>query len=872
MFKQQKKKINLKKRIKKFSNGAISLMLCILMTPLLSLTLSMVEYARYQEVISITKELMELTGVSEVSDYDTYLHDRFGLLATSQEGTLGDGAEELFLYNMGTLGNQTTVTDGSFRVTGGHSLYDTDVLRRQIVSVSELAGPTAVLLHDLELEGLLQKLNEIQALTSMATTIGQVADVVEEMNSCVTALENLQSSATELQTNISTTVAAAQDFYTRLESLWTKLNTEEGLIPADFTDESIYAVADTFASSYLTDFIDLIKSGQTLRDSITSTTESLDSFKTSITDFETAVDALSDKIDAVGSSGSENADDATDVAMQSIEDVLTEMEDLIDDTLADMKTSTIDAAKSTLGDISSAVLDSTGLTSVYNRYYQIVNGQYFEDIELEDDEKADLKAFMMAAWDSYDSANPSALSNQLSSMFIPSISSDFSLDDLLTDIGGLISDATSSIATDNLGKVTELLNKLVNLLESLFSMRLLVDPNLNGFVNIETYSVSPYQQFLSAVGNIFDAIETVADFFSGDGDVSFAEALEAIVNGLRSAGEALGLMLEIALGTFNGLIEFVTNLTDGDIGALYEKFVIAAYVRHNFTNRTTDIESESGLTGFSYADIVRPERTVDNTLSNGITGIVSFINNVCNSDAVGSDENFVLAEQEYVLVGSNSEYFNQLISFMQVYSLRFVLNMLPVFRDPCVSTIAAAATIGAFLVYLIYLIVEPLLDTILLVNGGDVGLIKDGCWMTPDGIIVYLDRLGGLVTENSEVSEIINSGGQDLADEMEEKFSGTAGGGAPGEFMTTGYDTHLLLLMFISLDSEDEMVPRIRDIINLETTTYYKSQGLEFDMNKAYTAVTMEAEVRFNPFFDVGKYFSGTPLDMTGTVKQMVCY
>lgn len=869
---KNKRKLSLKNRIKRFSTGAISLMLCIIMTPFLSLTLSMVEYARYQEVISITKELMELTGVSVSSDYDTYLQDRFGLLATSQENQLGDGAEELFNYNMNTLGSQTTITDGSFSVTGGHCLYDTGVLRRQVVSVSELTGPTAVLLYDLELDGLLQKLNEIQGLTTVTSAIGDVTKVVEKVEGCITALENLKNAASALREQINATMNYAQDFENKLEALYVILSTDETFTLSE--ENTIDAIVAAFAADYLDDVRALVDSVQTLKGSVSTSKEQLEGFVGYIQAVETSLNELTTAIGEVGSSGSEEADAATENALGTIEDVVEEMEVLVDETLEDMKTSTIETAKDTLDGICDDILAQTGLGPILNRYTQIVNGTYFEDIELEDDEKADLIGFIQVAWDTYNNQSDTGLTDYLKGLFVPNVSNLLALDDLIGDVSSVITDAMNSIATDNLGKATDLLNRLVGLLESLFSMQIFYNPSLNAFVNISAGESNPYQAFLTAISNVFGAIGTVADFFSGSGDVSFKDALKAVKKGLTSAGEAIQAMLNIALSKFNGLIGFVTNLAGGNIGTIYEDLVIAAYVRHNLTNRATIVsgnETESGLTGFSYEDIVRPnDGSESNTLTEGIEGIVDFVQAI-QAGGVGADENFIRAEQEYVLIGSNSEYFNQLMTFMDIYSMRFVLNLLPVFTDTCVNTIATAATIGAFLVYLIYLVAEPLLDTIILVNGGEVGLIKDGCWMTPSGITEYLSRLAEHVTENPEVSGLINSGGQDLADKMKTDFSISSSLGAPGEFMTTGYDTHLFLLLMIQTNG-DSMIARIRDIINLETTAYYKSIDQEFDINKAYTAITIEAEVRFNPFFDVGEYFSGTPLDMTGTVKQMVVY
>ena len=82
------------KRIRQFFNkyingtkGVISLFLALVMLPFTSTALIIVESARYQNAIELVDEMLDCIGLSSIADFDSYLEDRFGLLAMSQETT-----------------------------------------------------------------------------------------------------------------------------------------------------------------------------------------------------------------------------------------------------------------------------------------------------------------------------------------------------------------------------------------------------------------------------------------------------------------------------------------------------------------------------------------------------------------------------------------------------------------------------------------------------------------------------------------------------------------------------------------------------------------------------------------------------------------
>lgn len=137
------KKHSLFKRIKNFLNkyingarGAVSLLLVLTMSPLLSISLVLVESARYQDAIESMQEIIDISSFSTLANYDDYLDERFGLLAVSQDSDINDSFNKYLQKNVDSLGKsislKTQSTEGKF------SLSDSEVLEEQILDYSEL--------------------------------------------------------------------------------------------------------------------------------------------------------------------------------------------------------------------------------------------------------------------------------------------------------------------------------------------------------------------------------------------------------------------------------------------------------------------------------------------------------------------------------------------------------------------------------------------------------------------------------------------------------------------------------------------------------------------------------------------------------------
>lgn len=111
---------------------------------------------------------------------------------------------------------------------------------------------------------------------------------------------------------------------------------------------------------------------------------------------------------------------------------------------------------------------------------------------------------------------------------------------------------------------------------------------------------------------------------------------------------------------------------------------------------------------------------------------------------------------------------------------------------------------------------------------------------------------------------------------MKDANAGNESGSQNAERFTSNltkvdYGTNVLLILLINV-SEDTMIERLGDIIELETTEYYKQQGMTFSMEETYTTISVSADVSFDTFFDLGVASGNSPLDLSGTMTRDMGY
>ena len=167
-----------------------------------------------------------------------------------------------------------------------------------------------------------------------------------------------------------------------------------------------------------------------------------------------------------------------------------------------------------------------------------------------------------------------------------------------------------------------------------------------------------------------------------------------------------------------------------------------------------------------------------------------------------------------------------------------------------VTAIANATTpIGAVIIYILYIFIEPMIDTILIVNGVEISLILKVVYFTPTGLMQLVSHLTSLGLD-SEEQEKIKSKAEEICNIS--SISGVLNKDTKG--ITWKYENYLFLLMLVSLDNETA-VERFCNIVMLEAKAYYGQDN--FDIEKTYTCIEGTVKGKFDPVLPFGSIATG---------------
>lgn len=886
---KKKRKLFTKARLIKAGKGSISILLCLLITPFLSIALGLVEYARYQEVLEVTDEIYELTGVSVLADYDTYINQRFGFLATAQTGALGNGAESLFQQNAKMMGKQIDVNDPS--VSGKFPLKD-DVLKKQLVDFSELTVPTAVLGEDFKLQELLNKLTSLSGFQDTMDMVKGLRDLTKALKGAVEKLEELQTSLNNLSNLVQSAITGANQLAQKLAELFKTLSEKKIMLPENATNEEINAALESFCKDYLKDLklilqdaSDLIKVLKQIKTTAGNIVPNINAF---IDEVEKANGAFGD---IAGAGSDDNGGEGTQAATSVLEDILEELNKLVEDTLSDIKDGAIETLKQAVDDIINTSLAEVGLDKAMIDRYKAFGEETYFTLPLSDFAKADLAELLKIVQELYDenlgaADLKSALLNYFKDLLVPNLKiGDTTITDLANSVGGIAENAKNVLKNKLSDALINFINKLISMVKGLFDLKVFSDSSLNAWVDSEAAGNSPYQNFLNAVGDMFTAINKFTEsngFFDRLNIVKIlthmGDLFDAIFNVFQEVGNIVGSMLQ-SIGQLGGGMQ-----------ALYEKILLSGYLSHNLPCRcnakikqfgqtdgtiTSKVElTGEGLTGFSYDDIARPDSYEGQIYDDGADAkkttferLSQLILNMQNGS--GSDKMFKGAELEYIVAGTNSETVNQIVVFFDIYFLRLLIDLPSVFMDSSVNGIAAAATVASWVVYILYILVEPFCDMLILVNGGEVPLFRSKCWLTPTKIGEFADKIATLTLGDNLKESLSTSLFNGVEDKMpEDKDNGMKPGNPKDSRGEMNYQTHVLIVLIL-LTPEQDQFDRLQSLIEMECKVKY---GDDFTLTRAYTTVEISADVTFRPFFDLGIASGGGSLLPSSHITRTVSY
>ncbi len=389
--------------------------------------------------------------------------------------------------------------------------------------------------------------------------------------------------------------------------------------------------------------------------------------------------------------------------------------------------------------------------------------------------------------------------------------------------------------------------------------------NLLGSFSPDENDADASYDMLSALGTILGSIGTIGTTVNR---ILSVESLWNFANLFQTLQDSIETLTSTIQGMVDYLAKFIKN------GGIYKKALLAGYVSYMTSCRTT--YTKTCLTGQPFN--LRGQPTTVSTSLPVISDIMALKASLESSGGAFKGElskSFVGAETEYIMFGSRSEYSNQVKAFGVIMFFRVLSNIIPIITNAEVDSIASATAItviGPFLVYLIYIVLESLVDTIILVNGGNIKLIKNFVFLTPSGIEPLMRSFTSLQLNSDKMQEVkaklLDKVGRDGYSEAYEAFGDLESNADTKSYLDINYQQTLFLVMSI-FTSMQTMVKRLADIIEMEAVTNQEnkevgSDGL-FDLDYSYTFIRAEANFHTNEFIKISE---GSDL----TTKKRIVY
>jgi hypothetical protein len=430
-----------------------------------------------------------------------------------------------------------------------------------------------------------------------------------------------------------------------------------------------------------------------------------------------------------------------------------------------------------------------------------------------------------------------------------------------------------------------ILKTLFGFLDALLNLKLNHDPDLKVVINTGHYSangglpsqISRTQYPISNPYAAEDAAKAL-DYKKELNTYSSEDVYEVMAEGESEVEKIEGYLTTIKslvdpfkLKNIKALWDAVTGL----IGSLIK--LGASFVKDGAATLLTGMRDRFYLVG--YASYYTANRTTYE--GKALTG-ASF-----NLPQNGMDNGYVFsgAELEYVFKGKLSETENQKSTFTSIWVERMVFDIYGVLSDPLVQSLAASVGavtfgFGDIVIKLVFLAVEALIDTVILVNKGDIPIIKNFIYLSPTGLPRLLEKVCTLAISDSlkqslyekstDVATKVNNKASDFALEHADFTSGKELSyerydyykqdlGAEQkkhkirDMFTMDYTKSIQIFMLL-FGNNEKIVKRLADIIQMEAAynVYNKKQGYIFNLDKSYTYIRASGSFSSGVFMKVG--------------------
>lgn len=842
--------------------GIISIFLAIIMLPFLSMADYLVESARYHEAVSIMDEVMDSASLSTLSNYDSYLLKRFGLTAVSQDKSMKETYEGYMNDNMSSF---ASLDISDTKVSGMYTLNDTGILGRQIVEISKYSAPTALAGDFLitDLIKVLEKMDRAKPLTNAAKITKAMGDMTDSLVSMSEDLVKLQELADGLEKKISSNDGNYSAFETAVSELSDAVKRRnEAQAKVDSIREEMSGLDDEDDASELASLrSDLSDAEDKLSKAEDEVTRKSGAFELAKSDYQKSIDALSENLSEyrkktdsliknlenvaknirnVAKIKAQNAMDAESAANQDALKVRKETLDTRIDSASEEEKPRLIAERDSI------VEQIADIKAANNNDKQIIDAAVDGATEFESAVREGMEQYKEdKIQESIDGlanckTNVSALNSS-------DITEGYSLgrDNYYQKVSGYIGASyllaiilarEEALQKDGLWDTLRAMNTTFR---SLFKVNGFYDQRLDAYISADTSYVNSDMD--NIIGDISILLNCLDGYKYGPiiGLVKVLTQLGEIIDAITSL---LGHLVDYIMGIVSRSISFLNEMKADNIG---KKVLINEYLVKNLSNRmnvlaSSNVSGSSAFTGFSYSGVKFAETGPYNQVNIG--GIDTLIDVLDNIKSGGEEEMFCGAELEYIITGTRSEIINQANVFMNLYMLRLLLDLGPIMKSTEVELIAngagaASLGIGAVVVYVMYYLMEPMIDTIFLVNNVSISVWKERIYFTPSGIKDFLDK----------ITKLQNPDFEQIKTESDQAFKNLHNGessSAAREFLNWNYSQYLLVLMFLCGDSETYL-QRFKTLISLEANAKY-GKGT-FQINNTYTYLEAEVKGTYNP-------------------------
>lgn len=906
---------NRKERNHKYINGTkgvISILLAALMLPFVLIAGALLGVGRMYSAVAIFDEALCNASNSTLGTYESFLKKRFGLLAIQQSsnGTVSDEAVQKFIngifsdymeLNTGALSN--TYFNLDCNAVGVYPLADIDVLETQVLEYSKYQVPLALVEDAIDLEELVKNIEKLipgYALFSGLTSLGNSINSYVTLNEDIDILKNRTTTQDYWVSEYTAAYAAfnqaVSDYIAKREE-WDEKKAELDA-SADQTEADAQKQSEEETSQGGNENVQVEL--DTLSEELAVLLEDMEEKKTAYLD---AITKLKSALSAVMSTQQSVKSDIEALG-SGIVNTVTNTATGVEQIVIDHKTNEKQENEKKIAQLEKEGGHNTEIADLEKKNQQIqkeinelavgkqvpsaaisASQQAYQDIgayeKVMDTERCnEILERLNALEQRIEAVGLSGEDGVQNSAGLP--------DGYNANILALEDDADYYVATKSLitaSDVDELerqlleaivdstglaiLKAIVNFWNALLNLGLAYSLSLNAEINMEYYNdtygglpstkdrslyplTNTYAEQDSALSEYYQAemgsyvsdvsIESVYDVFESieiimdDIQIIF-NFVNADWSGLWGFISAAGDAYQAACDIFGELSNILQNLTvENLMNALRNRALVVGYIYNMTTCRTT---YEKGTRLKSSFDSYLPPTGKE--ISNG----------VC----------FYGAEMEYIMFGSVSERENQESAFWMIYIIELLLDLIPTLSSSemwsifdSAMAIPFAGPVLAILILAAYIIVEPLIDTIIACNGGEIPLIKTCVYLTPSGLIPLMIDIANVDLPRSTVDAVANKI-EKVSDEPVEWNSLTEE--QKKQYSSGYFDVkyqHILMVAMLLSTGKTKMLSRLADIIEMECVynaqTTLGSKG-QFDLDYAYTYLRSSGSFQTTEFIPI---------------------